>query len=98
MIQFTGESELVFNSKDILFSDLKYHLHKAMKKHKILDRKTRGTNHIIRIRYVITMNELRHCKSLDDYVSYSFSEHKKKIPVGVQTSYVKVFNVKLVKK
>ncbi|WP_407270327.1 hypothetical protein [Radiobacillus sp. PE A8.2] len=91
MIQFVGESEIVFNNRDISINQLKSYLKKSMKKFEIINQELSDQNNRITIHFVFTMSKIYHCRNLDDYVSYAFAEHRKKLPSAARASYVRVF-------
>ncbi|WP_186576289.1 hypothetical protein [Aquibacillus kalidii] len=93
MIQFIGESELILPTDNYTFLLTKKHLKKTMTKFKILSHQLTADERIIKIKFVFEIQEKRHCRGMDDYMSYAYAEHREKLPSYASSAYVKVFDI-----
>lgn len=93
MIQVIGSSNLRFNRNKVSFNFLNSQLENEFVKHDIISQDIRNDEYKVKIKFIMNMNRINHCKSLNDYQSYVFDHFVNKLPNNVNTTSVIAYKI-----
>lgn len=97
MIQFIGESTLYFKPELTPLESLKKDLKKRLKRFDILACKSSEANEELTIKFIMHMEEIYTCRTINDYTSYTYRAFRDSLPKNVHATYVKVYDISFIK-
>lgn len=93
MIQVIGSSELHFKNKELSLSIIEGYLKDELVKFDILSQITTNQESKVTIKFIMNMNEIEHCKTIEDYNSHIFYEFSKILPNKLYALHIIVYKI-----
>lgn len=97
MIQVIGSSDLYSTKGEISMSFVEDYLNDKLVKFDVKSENTTQQESRVTIKFIMNMNKIVHCKTLEDYNSHIFNAFNSLLPGNLYAQHIMVYKIKPIK-